>query len=178
MSLGKNSDYGSYLTDLKYNTLGKHLSEQHFNSIAARLDLVENTSQNEYNKKTENLYISKTPTFKEIGLDSIVTIITKPVDLATNYFSIFKLPANNLIPNGIFKHIINTCEISSPNKLVYVYSVNADNNNTGGFSEMGNIFNCYVFPSIGDSLELFWNTNKKEWCVKKYGGYFMNYNIQ
>ena len=178
MSLGKHSDYGSYLTDLKYNTLGKHLSEQHFNSIAARLDLVENTSQNEYNKKTENLYISKTPSFKEIGLDSIVTIITKPVDLATNYFSIFKLPANNLIPNGIFKHIINTCEISSPNKLVYVYSVNADNNNTGGFSEMGNIFNCYVFPSIGDSLELFWNTNKKEWCVKKYGGYFMNYNIQ
>ena len=51
MSLGKHSDYGSYLTDLKYNTLGKHLSEQHFNSIAARLDLVENTSQNEYNKK-------------------------------------------------------------------------------------------------------------------------------
>ncbi len=29
MSLGKHSDYGSYLTDLKYSTLGKHLSEQH-----------------------------------------------------------------------------------------------------------------------------------------------------
>jgi len=177
MSFRKHTDYNSYLTDLKYNTLGKHLSNEHYNSIAMRLNSVENTSQNEYHKKTENLYISKTPIFKELGIDSIVTIITKPVDLATDYFSVFKLPANNMIPNGIFKHIINTCEISQ-NKLVYIYSTNADNNNTGGFSEMGNIFNCYVFPIIGDSLELFWNMDKRNWCVKKHGGYFINYNIQ
>jgi hypothetical protein len=177
MSLGKHSDYGSYLKHLTINkTLGTYLSNENYNSISTRLNSVENTSQNEYHKKTENLYISKPSIFKEIGLDSIVTIITKPVDLATDYFSIFKLPANNMIPSGIFKHIINTCEITQ-NKLVYIYSINADNNNAGGFSELGNIFNCYVFPNTGDSLELFWNMDKKHWCVKKHGGYFINYNI-
>jgi hypothetical protein len=175
-SIAKHADYSSYLRHLSINkTLGKHLSTENYNSIAARLDSVENISQNEYHKKTENLYISKTPVFKEIGVDSIVTILTKPVDLTTEYFSIFKLSANNLVPNGRFKHIINTCEISQ-NKLVYIYSIDADNNNAGGFSELGNVFNCYVFPSIGDSLELFWNMDKRHWCVKKYGGYFTNIN--
>jgi len=176
-SIGKHADYSSYLKHLTINkTLGRYLSTENYNSIAVRLNSVENISQNEYHKKTENLYISKTPLFKEIGVDSIVTIITKPIDLTTDYFTIFKLPANNLIPNGLFKHIINTCEISK-NKLVYIYSIDADNNNAGGFSELGNVFNCYVFPSIGDSLELFWNMDKRHWCVKKYGGYFINYTI-
>lgn len=176
-SIAKHADYSSYLRHLSINkTLGKHLSTANYNSISTRLDSVENISQNEYHKKTENLYISMTPVFKEIGVDSIVTIITKPVDLTTDYFSIFKLPANSLVPNGIFKHIINTCEIS-PNKIIYIYSVDADNNNAGAFNEVGNIFNCYVFASIGDSLELFWNMDKRNWYVKKYGGYFINYNI-
>jgi hypothetical protein len=176
-SIAKHADYSSYLRHLSISkTLGKHLSTINYNSISMRLDSVENISQNEYHKKTENLYISRTPVFKEIGVDSIVTILSKPVDLTTDYFSIFKLPANNMVPNGILKHIINTCEIS-PNKIIYIYSVDADNNNAGAFSELGNIFNCYVSPIIGDSLELFWNQGKRNWYVKKHGGYFINYNI-
>jgi hypothetical protein len=174
MSLKKHTDYNSYLTNLKYNNLGKHLSEKHYISLETRLNLLQDSFDNDYIRRTENVYLSKTPNFKGIGLDSITTIITQPVDLTTNYFSIFTLPASNLIQNGLYKNIINACEISH-NKLIYVYSVNT--NNTGGFNNFGNIFNCYVFPCVGDNLEICWNADIEHWCVQKHGGYFMNYNI-
>jgi hypothetical protein len=174
MSFRRNSDYSSYLTNLKYNNLGNSLSEEHYSSINARLNSLQSLFDNDYLRKTENVYLSKTPTFKDIGLDSVTTIIAQPVDLTTNYFSIFNLPANNQIQNGLLKSIINTCEISQ-NKLIYLYSVNT--NNTGGFNNIGSIFNCYVFPCAGDHLQLCWSADKEKWCVQKYGGYFMNYNI-
>jgi hypothetical protein len=174
MSFRRNSDYGSYLTNLKYNNLGNSLSEQHYSEIEARLNSLQSLVDNDYLRKTENVYLSKTPNFKDIGIDSVTTIITQPVDLTTNYFSIFNLPANNKIQNGLLKSIINTCEISQ-NKIIYVYSVNS--NNTGGFNNIGNIFNCYVFPCAGDHIQLCWNADKENWCVQKNGGYFINYNI-
>lgn len=174
MSLKKHTDYNSYLTNLKYNNLGNFLSEQHYSKIEVRLNSLQSSFDNDYLRKTENVYLSKTPSFRDIGLDSVTTIITQPVDLTTNYFSIFNLPANNQIQNGLVKSIINTCEISQ-NKLIYLYSVNT--NNTGGFNNLGSIFNCYVFPCTGDHLQLCWDADKEKWCVQKYGGYFMNYNI-
>lgn len=174
MSLKKHSDYSSYLTNLKYNNLGRYLSEQNYSFIETRLNLLQSSVENDYTKKNENVYLSQTPNFKEIGLDNTTTIITRPVDLTTDYFSIFRLPANNQIKNGIFKNIINTCEISQ-NKKIYIYSVTT--NNVGAFNYLGSIYNCYVFPSIGDSLELYWSSDKENWCVQKYGGYFINYTI-
>ena len=174
MSFRRHSDYNSYLTNLKYNNLGKYLSEKHHSSIETRLNLLQSSFDNDYIRRTENVYLSKTPNFKDIGLDSITTIVTQPLDLTTNYFSIFRLSANNPIQNGLSKNIINACEISQ-NKLIYIYAVNT--NNTGGFSNLGNIFNCYVFPCVGDNLEICWNADKEHWCVQKYGGYFINYSI-
>jgi hypothetical protein len=178
MSLRKYTDYNSYLTNLKYNNLGRYLSEQNFGFLETRLNSLQSEVSNDYLKKTENVYLSKTPNFKELGLDSMTTIITQPIDLTSNFFSIFKLPANNRIQNGTLKNIINTCTISS-NKLIYIYSSNSNViNGPGSFSNLGNLFNCYVFPCAGDNLELCWNSDKENWCVQKYGGYFTNYNIQ
>ena len=72
------------------------------------------------------------------------------------------------------KNIINTCTIEQY-KLVYIYSTNSSGNGT--FSNLGNLFNSYVFPCAGDNIELCWDSDKQNWCVKKYGGYFTNYTI-
>ena len=174
MSLRKHNDYNSYLTNLKYNNLGNYLSEKNFNNVKTQINSLESTVNNNYLRKTENIYISQTPNLKEINLDSMTTIITQPVDLKSNFFSIFKLPANYQIQNGTIKNIINTSTIES-NKLIYIYSINSSGN--GGFSNLGNLFNCYVFPCAGDNLELCWNLEKQNWVVQKYGGYFTNYNL-
>jgi hypothetical protein len=174
MSLRKYTDYNSYLTKLKFDSLGNYLSERNFRYVETKIISLQNTVNNDYLKKTANVYISQKPNFKEISLDSMTTIITQPIDLTTNYFSIFQLPVNNEIQNGTLQNIINTCNISQT-KLVYIYSVNFNGN--GGFSNLGNLFNCYVFPSNGDNLELCWNSDKQNWCVQKYGGAFINYKI-
>jgi hypothetical protein len=174
MSLRKHTDYNSYLTNLKHNNLGNYLSERNFRFIESNIISLQNTVNNDYLKKTENIYLSKTPNLKEISLDSVNTIITQPVDLKSNFFSIFKLPANNQIPNGTIKNIINTCTIEEY-KLVYIHSSNSSGN--GRFSNLGNLFNSYVFPCAGDNLELCWNSEQQNWCVQKYGGYFTNYTI-
>ena len=173
MSLRKHADYKEYLTNLKYNNLGNYLSERNYRFVETKINTLENTLYNNYLKKTENVYLSKTPNFKEINLDSMTTIITQPIDLTTNYFSIFQLPANNQTQNGTLKNIINACNISQT-KLVYIYSVNSSGN--GGFINFGNLFNCYVFSCNGDNIELCWNSDQQNWCVQKFGGYFTNYN--
>lgn len=186
MSLKKHSDYSSYLTNLKYVNLSGYLSDKHFNAMDTRLTLVQNTVAQDYMKKTETVYISLSPisrgigavnvtilpTIKGIGLDGMITIITQPTDLTSDFFSIFKLPADASIPDGTLKTIINTAHVSQT-QLIYVYCMNT-NTNTSGFS---NAFNCYVFPSARDILELCWVTDKQTWFVKSCGGHFINYNL-
>jgi len=175
MSLRKHTDYNSYLTNLKYNNLGNFLSERNYQIVQSHINSLQNSVNNDYLKKTENVYISKTPNLKEVDLNSMTTIITQPIDLKSNFFSIFKLPANHQIQNGKIKNIINTCTIEE-NKLVYIHSTNSSGN--GGFSNLGNLFNSYVFPCVGDNIELCWDSDKQNWCVKKYGGYFTNYEYK
>jgi len=174
MSLRKHNDYNSYLTNLKYNNLGNYLSEKNFRFIESHINSLEGTVNNDYLRKTENIYLSQTPNLKEINLASMTTIITQPIDLKSNFFSIFKLPANYQIQNGTIKNIINTCNIEQQ-KTINIYSINSSGN--GGFSNLGKLFNSYVFPCAGDNLELCWNSDQQNWCVQKYGGYFTNYKI-
>jgi hypothetical protein len=176
MSLRKYTDYNSYLTKLKFDSLGNYLSDRNFRYVETKIISLQNAVNTDYLKKTSNIYISKTPNLKEISLDSMTTIITQPIDLTTNYFSILQLPANNEIQNGTLKNIINTCNIAQT-KIIYIYCVNSNNPNLGGFSNLGNIFNCYIFPCNGDNIELCWNYENQTWCVQKYGGYFINYKI-
>ena len=174
MSIRKYPDYKEYLTKLKYNSLGNYLSEQNYRYLDNKITSLQYDFSIDYLKKTENIYLSRTPNFKELSLDSMTSIITQPIDLTSNYFSIFQLPLNSDIPNGTLKNIINTCSIIK-DKIIYIYCINSTNN-TGGFSNLGELYNCYVFPYNGDNLELSWNLENKTWCVKKYGGYFINFN--
>jgi hypothetical protein len=175
MNLRKYTDYNSYLTSLKYYNLGNYLSERNFRYVETQIISLQNTVNNDYLKKTTNIYLSQIPNYKEISLDSMTTIITQPVDLSTSYFSIFKLPANSQIQNGTLQNIINTCNVGEK-KLIYIYCVNTNNNN-GGFSNLGSLYNCYIVPCVGDNLELCWNSVQQNWCVQKYGGCFINYKI-
>ena len=168
----RHGDYGSYLANLKYVNLGNYLSDKQFSMLETRINTVQALVEDDYSKKTENIYLSVSPNLKGVSLDNMVTIISIPADLTTNFFSIFKLPADASIPNGTRKTIINTCTISQT-KLLYIYSMNTVTN-TGGFD---GIFNCYVFPSAGDTLELCWVADKQSWLSKRYGGFFMNYNL-
>jgi hypothetical protein len=173
MSIRKYTDYGSYLTNLKYNNLGNFLSDKNVRALELRIAELQEEVSSDANRKTENIYISQSPNMREIAIDSMTTIIAQPIDLtAPNFLSILRLPANNTIQNGTMKTIINTCDITQ-NKLVYIYSVNTDTNAVG----FSTYFNCYVFPCAGDTLELCWNYDKQIWLVKKYGGYFMNLSI-
>ena len=174
MSLRKHTDYGSYLTNLKYNNLGNYLSDKNLRLVEARIDEVQSSvSVNDTANKPQNVYISQSPNMAEISLENTNTMIMQPTDsFLPNIFTVLRLPANNTIENGTSKTIINTCEISQT-KLVYIYSVNTDTNAVG----FSTLFNCYVFPCAGDTLELYWNSDKQNWLVKKYGGYFMNLNI-
>jgi hypothetical protein len=180
MSLRKYSDYKDYMTyknyvtKLKYDNLECFLSDKHFRVVEAQLDLLTATVNNDYLKKTENVYLSKTPNYKPIALDSMTSIILKPVDLQGSFFSIFTLPSNDAIQHGTMKNIINTQPLF-PDKKVYIYSANSDG--SGAFNNLGTLYNSYVFACAGDNLELCWNSNAKNWCVQKYGGFFINYTI-
>lgn len=173
MSLRRHTDYGSYLTSLKYNNLGNFLSDKTFRLVDARIAEVQATVSIDATKKTENVYISQSPGLKEISITSMNTMIMQPTDLdSPNFLAVLSLPANNTIENGTSKAIINTFDITQ-NKLLYIYSVNTDTNAVG----FSTLFNCYVVPCAGDTLELCWNSDKQNWLVKKYGGYFMNLTI-
>ena len=172
MSLKRYGDYSSYLASLKYANLGMYLSDKQYTALDARITTIQTSVTDDYVKKTETIYLSVSPNLRTVSLDNMITIITQPIDLTTNFFSIFRLPADASIPNGTMKTIINTCAVSQT-KLLYIYSMNAVTN-TGGFSTA---FNCYVFPSAGDTLELCWVSDQQSWFVKRFGGYFINYNV-
>lgn len=172
MSIRRHSDYGSYLANLKYVNLGNYLSDKQFNVLETRINEVKDSVTDDYVKKTENIYLSVSPNLKGISLNNMITILAQPADLTTNFFSIFRLPADASIPNGTLKTIINTSTVSQT-KILYIYSMNTTTN-TGGFD---GTFNCYVFPCAGDTLELCWVADKQFWLSKHYGGYFMNYNL-
>ena len=173
----RHSDYSSYLTNLKQNkqtNLGNCLSTNNYNAITEQISKL--NADVDFLRKTQQIYITKIPTFGNISTTSFTTFILQPVDLTTDYFSIFNLPANpDQINNGTGKNIINTGVVSTT-KIIYIYSINSTNN-LGGFNNAGTLYNCYLFASNGDNLELVWDSINQNWCVQKYGGLFMNYVI-
>ena len=163
------SDYNSYLTHLRQtklcvsNGVSTTITDQ-ISKINVDIDFL---------RKTQQLYITKTPTFGSISTTTLNTFLLKPVDLTVDYYSIFTLQTDNdQLKNGIGKNIINTCLINST-KNIYVYSINSTNG-LGGFNHLGTLYNCYVFASNGDSLEVIWDSIHQNWCVQKFGGIFRN----
>lgn len=169
----KHSDYNSYLTNLKQTNLGNYLSNNHYNIITKDIKKINTIIDTDYLKKTQHLYITENPTFRDVSLAAFNTFILQPIDLTTNYFSIFNLQANEQNVDGLVKNITNTCIINK-NKNIYIYSLN-NSNNLGGFNNLGTLYNCYIFPCNGDNLELLWDSINQNWSVQKYGGLFFNY---
>jgi hypothetical protein len=167
--------YKNYVTKLKYDNLECFLSDKNCRVVNTKLDLLTDLVVNDYLKKTETVYLSQTPIFKPIALDSMTTFVAKPIDLQGNFFSIFQLPSNDTIQHGTLKKIINTQPVSF-NQIIYIYAIKSDGSG-GAFNNLGTLYNSYVFASAGDNLELCWNSNAQNWCVQKYGGFFINYNF-
>ena len=166
------SSYNSYLTHLRQTKL---CSQSNCDCTAITDQISKLNVDLDFLRKAQQIYITKTPTFGDISITSLNTFILKPIDLTTDYFSIFKLQANDQLANGIGKNIMNTCVINST-KNIYVHSVNSTNG-LGGFNNLGTLYNCYAFASEGDSLDVVWDSIHQNWCVQKYGGIFLNYTI-
>ena len=167
MAIRKYSDYGSYLTKLKYSNYYCNFAQ----NIASLCD--EYTKHNNLHiELNENVFNSYKLDRSKIGVNSYNTFIVKPVDsIAQKIHTIYELQSTINIPDGFVKRIMNTCPISSE-KTVSIYCVN--DIGVGSFSNNGNIFNTYVFSCDGDSLELVWSSINNYWCVQKYGGLFKN----
>lgn len=86
MSLKRHGDYSSYLASLKYANLGMYLSDKQYTALDARINTIQTSVADDYLKKTENIYLSVSPNLKGISLDNMVTIISQPLDLTTNFF--------------------------------------------------------------------------------------------
>jgi hypothetical protein len=166
----KHSDYNSYLTKLKYSKYSNFLNQNA--NAGINLTILKDLVENDYLKKNQTIYNSEKSNKTAIDIGSYNTFIVKPVDENTTILkTLYNLEASNQITNGTIKNIINNCEITN-SKTVSIYSKNSKN--IGGFSNLGSNYNCYVFPSNGDNLELIWNEYNENWCVQKYGGFFIN----
>jgi hypothetical protein len=166
----KHSDYNSYLTKLKYSKYSNFLNQNA--NAGINLTILKDLVENNYLKKNQTIYNSEKSNRTAIDIGSYNTFIVKPVDENTTILkTIYNLEASNQITNGTIKNIINNCDITN-NKTVCVYSKNSKN--IGGFSNLGANYNCYIFPSNGDNLELIWNEYNENWCVQKYSGFFVN----
>lgn len=188
MSSNTHSDYISYYTNKKYITKANDNLATSLQKIHERVSSLETSVGNSktFLEAPDNVYVKAGssarglgrdvatifPTIEGIGLDSINTTILKPIDLTSDFFAIFVLPANASIPDGTQKMIINTLQISQT-QLIYIYCMNT-NTNTNGFS---NSLNCYVVPAAEDVLSLSWVADQQTWLPLSFGGYFMNYSL-
>ena len=188
MSSNTHSDYISYYTNKKYITKANDNLATRLQEFHERVSLLET---NVANSKTlledpHKVYVKPSyaakglgrdvatifPTIEGIIIDSINTIIVKPIDLTSDFFAIYVLPANASIPDGTQKIIINTVQVL-PTQMIYIYCMNT-NTNTSGFS---NSFNCYVVPAAEDVLSLSWVSDQQTWLIMSFGGYFINYSL-
>ena len=188
MSSNTHSDYTSYYTNKKYITKANDNLTTSMKSLSDRVSSLETsvTISKTRLEAPDNVYIKPSPTLKGLGrdiatifptiegimIDSIYTVIIKPIDMTSDFFAIFVLPANASIPDGTQKMITNTAQVSQT-QMIYIYCMNT-NTNTNGFS---NSFNCYIVPAAEDVLRLSWVADQQIWLPLSYGGYFINYSL-
>jgi hypothetical protein len=166
MSIRKHSDYGSYITRLRYST---YFNDIHQNQLIANSQT--NIPPIELN---QNIYNSYKSTGTKINTKTINTFIVEPIDnILSEIHTVYNLDASPDIPDGFIKRIINSCPISNQ-KTITIFSTTP--NNIGAFNNVGQFFNTYLFPCQSDSLELIWSSYNNYWSVQKYGGVFKNSN--
>jgi hypothetical protein len=166
MSIRKHSDYGSYITRLRYST---YFNDIHQNQLIANSQT--NIPPIELN---QTIYNSNKSIETNINTKTINTFIVDPIDIILlEIHTLYNLDASPDIPDGFIKRIINSCPISK-RKTITIFSITP--NNKGAFNNTGQLYNTYLFPCQGDSLELIWSSYNNYWCVHKYGGIFRNAN--
>ena len=188
MSSNTYPDYISYHANKKYITRANDTFNTGLQGVQTQLSLLATSVANSKTllEDPHKVYVKPSyaakglgrdvatifPTIEGIILDNINTIIVKPVDMTSDFFSIFVLPANASIPDGAQKMIINTVQVSQT-KMIYIYCMNT-NTDTSGFS---NSLNCYIVPAAEDVLSLSWVADQQSWLPLSYGGYFINYSL-
>ena len=164
----KYSDYSTYLNSLKNN---KTFNGNCLNTNVCRLGIVNSSRNTDYDifftdKGTDCNTIT-------ITYDKRVTYIEPPLDVSGNEASVtrtYLLQANNSIPNGTFKTIVNNIYINKSSK------VNLITEKPDGFTVYSKKYTDYTFVYQGEDIELLWNSGLNNgsgaWTVVKYNGLF------
>ena len=165
----KHGNYSTYLNSLKNN---KTSNGNYLNTSVSRLGIVNSTRNTEYDIFfTDKGIDCNTIT---ITYDKRVTYIEPPLDVSesdeTSVIRSYFLQANNSIPNGTFKTIVNNININNSSQ------VNLITEKKDGFMMYSKKYTDYTFVYQGEDLELLWNSGLNSgsgaWTVVKYGGLF------
>lgn len=107
-----------------------------------------------------------------ITYEKRVTYIEPPLDASSTQVidRFYLLQANNSIPNGTFKTIVNNINLTNGSKIILATE------KPGGFTVFNKNYSEYAFVYGGEDLELLWNSSWNNgigaWIVVKYSGAF------
>jgi hypothetical protein len=165
-------DYSSYLNLLKI----KKTYNNNYTNYANYTNYVNNIPQ-------QNLVIKNNPNFESLFTDKTyyctpviinyekeITYIENPLDInleeensiTRNYI----LQADNSIPNGTLKTIVNNININNTS------SVTLTTEHDGGFAIFNKRYTKYHFVYAGEDFQLLWNSSLGSWSTLKYSGLF------
>lgn len=107
-----------------------------------------------------------------ITYEKRVTYIEPPLDASSSQVihRFYLLQANNSIPNGTFKTIVNDINLTNGSTVILATE------KPGGFTVFNKNYSEYAFVYGGEDLELLWNSGWNNgsgaWTVVKYSGAF------
>jgi hypothetical protein len=152
-------DYSGYINSLRNKQLYSLCCNQPNNNHS-------NCGDKSFEYSSENLY-GESDIYKPvtITISKYITYIEPPLDIPFTKPKIYNLEANQSIPNGKTKTIINNIDIKD-NVKVEIYCVNE--NGEGGFLVFNKRYKSYLFSVKGEPFELLWNQTLEGWTVLKY----------
>ena len=168
----KHGNYSTYINSLKNN---KTSNGNYLNTNVSQIGIVNSTRNTEY----EIFFTDKGSDCNTITItyDKRVTYIEPQLDISesgskseTSVIRSYYLQANNSIPNGTFKTIVNNININNSSQI------NLITEKTDGFTVYSKKYTDYTFVYQGEDLELLWNSGLNNgsgaWTVVKYSGLF------
>ena len=168
----KHGDYSTYINSLKNKKMS---NGNYLNTNASQQEIIISSRNTEY----DIFFTDKGSECNPITItyDKRVTYIEQPLDInengsksETTVIRSYFLQANNSIPNGTFKTIVNNININNSSQ------VNLITEKTDGFTMYSKKYTNYTFVYQGEDLELLWNSGLNNgsgaWTVVKYGGLF------
>lgn len=154
----KYGDYSTYINSLKYKTFNSKCNNQ--------INCMPCNKPNNF----ELLFTDKTTDCKPVIItyDKQITYIEPSIgDNNADETRTYILQANNGIPNGTFKTIVNNIDVSKQNSSVTLITEHIE-----CFAIFNKRYTKYTFAYLGEDLELLWNSSLSAWCVLKYSSVF------